>query len=222
MNIVEKAITDRGFLYLPPWFYNHPHALRCELGMGDSKEAYWANAETRAMEIYRILFPQGADAIFFDYWVYDLCTTGGPGEADFDSPEEMREYIEYQLKYERERLEFLLSYQMKYRHLTLRNLVNDDPYSEENPHIRNRVICFSDGKGFDIPELIRRNLDGQEARVSFVSFENECVFSVYDSRGCDVVFMTPEKMREFYPLLKPYFLEYDLQEMERRYPGTTE
>ena len=34
--------------------------------------------------------------------------------------------------------------------------------------------------------------------------------------GCDIVFTVYEKMKAFYPLLQPYFLDYDLAEMERR------
>ena len=49
-----------------------------------------------------------------------------------------------------------------------------------------------------------------------MSFENECIYSVYDDRGCDVVFFTHGKMKEFYNKLKPYFLDYDIEEMERR------
>ena len=34
---IEKLISDVSFLYKEPWFYNHPFALRCELGIGDTK-----------------------------------------------------------------------------------------------------------------------------------------------------------------------------------------
>ena len=50
-----------------------------------------------------------------------------------------------------------------------------------------------------------------------MSFENECILSIYDDRGCDIVFATKEKMREFYNKLNPYFLEYDAEEMSRRF-----
>lgn len=32
-------------------------------------------------------------------------------------------------------------------------------------------------------------------------------------------FCYPEKLRELYPLLKPYFLAYDAEEMARKYGG---
>ena len=74
------------------------------------------------------------------------------------------------------------------------------------------------GARIPVNRLIRRNIWEQHlAPVGFVSFENECILSIYDDRGCDIVFATHEKLREFYPLLKPYFLTYDAEEMARRY-----
>jgi hypothetical protein len=52
---IEKSITDVSFLYKEPWFYNHPFALRCELGIGDTKREYLKNAKKRAYEIFDIL-----------------------------------------------------------------------------------------------------------------------------------------------------------------------
>jgi hypothetical protein len=45
---IEKMITDASFLYREPWFYKHPFALRCELGIGESKHTYLKNAKKRA------------------------------------------------------------------------------------------------------------------------------------------------------------------------------
>ena len=58
--------------------------------------------------------------------------------------------------------------------------------------------------------------------ISLVSFANECILSVYDDRGCDIVFAVPEKLREFYPLLEPFFLAYDAEEMKKRLGGACE
>jgi len=73
---VEALICDREFSYLQPYFYNNPYALRCELGVGEGVQ-YHKNAKERALKIYNILFPHGADAIFFDYYVCDYSTSGG-------------------------------------------------------------------------------------------------------------------------------------------------
>ena len=79
---IEKLIRDREFAYLQPHFYNNPYALRCELGIGD--EEYMANAKTRANEIYDILFPGGADAILFNYWIFDYSESGEAKKIDYE------------------------------------------------------------------------------------------------------------------------------------------
>ena len=93
-----------------------------------------------------------------------------------------------------------------------------ETYDEDDMPIRNRIVCYSDGKGFDSDGIIERQIDENfDNDMSFVSFENECILSIYDDRGCDIVFATHEKLREFYPPLKHYFLDYDAEEMARRY-----
>ena len=52
--------------------------------------------------------------------------------------------------------------------------------------------------------------------IHFVSFENECIMSIYDDRGCDIVFATKEKMQAFFGKLEPYLLAYDMEEMKKR------
>ena len=213
--IAEQSVTNRKFLYPRPWFYNHPYALRCELGIGDTNEAYWASARARATELYGILFPMGADMVFFDHWKNEYCGSGAPEWMDWESMEEAEEINENRIEAVTRDLRFLLRMQMRYRHATLYDLPWED--QEEDGCRRNRVICWSDGTGFDFEALLEQNLQEEYSPVSFVSFENACIFSVYDSRGCDIVFLTPEKMREFYTRLEPYFLDYDREEMERRF-----
>ena len=108
---------------------------------------------------------------------------------------------------------------MKYRHAAVKNLKTYDEPGDPDYDLRrrHRIVCYSDGIGFDDRELIEKQLsDGDSPEISLISFENECIFSVYDDRGCDIVFMTYEKMKSFYPALSPFFLDYDLAEMERR------
>lgn len=218
MSIVEGKICSRDFSYLHPYFYSNPYALRCELGQGDETGEYMATALRRALEIYDILFPDGADAFCFNYWQYDPCDTG-PAEQDA-CEESMEEAIACSLRFAAERHRFLLENQFRYRHVTVRDLPTYDEPGDPDYGInkRNRVVCFSDGKGFDHEKLINNELSWQDGyEVSFISFANECIFSVYDDRGCDIVFMTREKLREFYHRIEPYFLDYDREEMERRF-----
>lgn len=221
-SIVEQKICSREFPYLQPYFYNHPYALRCELGIGDTAEEYMDNARKRALEIYGILFPTGADAILFNHWIYDACDSGEAECQNHDPEESFEEIIAWTLECEKEKLRFLLENQFRYRHITVRNLQTyDKPGTEDyEQRRRNRVVCYADGKAFDYRHLIEQELDWVKGHgVSFVSFQNECIFSVYDDRGCDVVFMTQEKGKEFYEKLRPYFLEYDAEEMKKRFCG---
>ena len=214
---IEAMILSPDCQYYHPYFYSHPWALRCELGRGDTSEAYYAAARQRAEAIYSILFPHGADAMIFNYWVYDWSDSGEAQAGDYKDP---AEYVAYQVEKEARSLRFLLSSMMKYRHVSVKKLKTclepDDPDFDDVR--RDRIVCYADGPGFDDKGLLWAQIESENnSEVSLVSFENECILSVYDDRGCDVVFADPEHMRAFYPLLRPYFLEYDLKEMARRY-----
>ncbi len=209
---IEKLICDNNFSYSHPYFYNNPFALRCELGIGDDLE-YISNANKRANEIYDILCPFGADAIIFNYWVCDYSECGSAEEDEIDNN------ISYSIEWETKQLKFLLENQNKYRHHTVRNLetYDDSDDESEGKQSRNRIICYRDEKEFDHKKFINNSITNVGFDLSFVSFQNECILSIYDDRGCDIVFATHEKMKEFYPKLRPYFLSYDIEEMEKRF-----
>ncbi len=221
MNKIEQLILSRDFPYLQPYFYNHPWALRCELGAGNGKSAFRRRAWARVREIHRILFPVPADAVIFNYWMTDYSTTGGPWAQDCGQGAEAAAFVlKTELAHETRMLRFLETMQSRYRHVTVRNLptyaVPGDP---ETGTLHHRVICYPDDRGFDESALLRRQMTEEEDTgldISLVSFANECILSVYDDRGCDIVFASPDKLRTFYPLLEPFFLDYDREEMARR------
>ena len=194
---IETLILDQNFPYIQPWFYENPYALRCELGIGDSD--YMQNAYRRANEIFFILFPDGQpDAVLFNQYVYEEPCTDICADQD-------RAF--YELMTAR-------------RHVVVPNLLTyEDQEKQEKTYIRNRTVCYRDSNEFDVPSLLSGGIHVQTAEAGLVSFSNECILSIYDDRGCDVVFATQEKLREFYPKLEPYFLSYDVAEMNRRYLG---
>ena len=216
---VEELILSRDFDYLQPYFYNNPYALRCELGIGDTTEEYMRQARLRANAIYDILFPHGADAIIFNYWIDDWSESGEAEGKDYENEEIASGIVDRRIHAESTSLRFLSECMMKYRHVAVKNLKTyeepgDPDYDSRRRH---RIVCYSDGTGFDDHGLIEKQIsNGDSPEISLISFENECIFSVYDDRGCDIVFTVYEKMKAFYPLLQPYFLDYDLAEMERR------
>ena len=196
---IEKRLLDRDFAYLRPWFYQNPHALRCELGQGDDSETYMHNAYRRAKEIFAILFPDGQpDAVIFDQFVYEIPIRQPYAHKD----------------------RAFFNRMTARRHVIVPNLrtYEDEDGEEEKTYTRNRVVSYRDTQDFPVHRLIRRCIwEQQLVPVGFVSFRNECILSIYDDRGCDIVFTAHEKMREFYPPLKPYFPDSDAEEMARRY-----
>lgn len=199
---IERLITDAAFSYKQPWFYNHPFALRCELGIGDSKRVYLKNAKKRAFEIFDILFQNPPDAIFFDHYVEDLSSCN-----EFN--------VNNTIRYFKLNIKFLAQHINQYENAVIFNIPFDEDEKECNAQ-KNRIICYTDSK-YPYKKRVTENFSWGSRTVHFVSFENECVLSIYDHRGCDIVFATKEKMREFYDKLKPYFLEYDAEEMSKRF-----
>ncbi len=219
MSKVEEQILSREFDYLHRYFYNNPYALRCELGIGNTTEEYLSQARQRANAIYDNLFSNGADAIIFNYWINDWSDSGETEGKAWESEEIAAEIVDRRIQAESDSLRFLSECMMKYRHAAVKNLKTYDEPGDPDYDLRrrHRIVCYSDGIGFDDRELIEKQLsDGDSPEISLISFENECFLSVYDDRGCDIVFMTYEKMKSFYPALSPFFLAYDLAEMERR------
>lgn len=213
--MIESLILDKSFVYLKPYFYNNPFALRCKLGIGLTHEEYMRQARKRAKKIYNILFPNKADAIIFNQWIYDWSDSGDA--EDYKYSGDADEVIDSRINIETHALRFLLENMMNYRHVSVKGLKTYD--NPPDPDIRrNRIVCYADDIGFDDLNLIEKQIaDENNPEVSLVSFENECIFSVYDDRGCDIVFSTYEKMREFYHQLEPFFLEYDRKLMEKRF-----
>ncbi len=202
-SLIEKLICDKDFTYMRPWFSNHPLALRCELGIGDSNKEYMKNALNRANEIFNIIFEDGVDALFFDYCLQDW----SENDDIID--------IKRDLKLYKFMLKDLSKWLNNYPHTVIRNLPIEDGCCESQ--YRNRLVCFVRDYKIDYQGLIKRNIMSHKyAQISYVSYKNECVMSIYDDRGCDIVFADKQKMRELFIKLKPYLLDYDMEEMEKR------
>ncbi|MBR3381922.1 MAG: DUF3885 domain-containing protein [Clostridia bacterium] len=211
MSKIEKLLLDRDFQYYPPFFYRHELSLRCELSMGSKRSAL-----KRAREIFALLFDGRPDAIAFNYRLTDLSESGGPAWEEFGFPGEAESVHAGYLKDVTRMTRFLLDNQLRYRHDVLRGTRSALGIGD-GCVLNNRVICYSDGRGFDNEKLIKLCVDDRfNPDIGFVSFENECVLLIYDDRGCDAVFADKAKFLEFYPKLEPYFLGYDRALMEER------
>ena len=200
-SIIERLITDASFSYKQPWFYNHPFALRCELGRGDSTRVYLKNARERAYKIFDIIFQNSPDAIFFEHCIEDFSSWDGIN-------------ANRTIHYFKRNIRFLAKHINKYENNIIFNIPLDED-EKENCVQKNRIICYTDSK-YPYKKRAIENFSWGSRTVHFVSFENECILSIYDDRGCDVVFATKEKMQAFYYKLKPYLLAYDIEEMEKK------
>ena len=187
MSDVIEQIQDGSFLYLQPWFYNNKLALRCELGIGDGKE-YINNAVCRAIQIANILFEnKNIDAAFYHRYFYN---DGYISDTDGFSLNDDK-IVELDKRLFRD---------------------FDEDLTAINRHISYN-IDFS-----TLESILKSQIECQiNPLVSFVSIENECIFSVYDDRGCDIVFFSVEKYKEFYLKLEQYFFDYDREKMKETF-----
>lgn len=203
---IEKMILNRDFNFAPPYFYNNDLALRCELGIGDTDEEYINNAKERAAEIFDILFANGVDMFFF----HDLI-------SDWDFDMDTVVYIRPYVSMVKNSLEFSLGYQKRFEHKIVRDIPLDEDDCENDVVRKNRVCCYPDKK-FNAIDTINAQINKQNnPTIHLVSFSNNCIFTVYDDRGCDIVFYDKGNFLKFYPLLQKYFLEYDLTLMKQRF-----
>ena len=187
-NIIEQ-LTDSDFLYLQPWFYNNKLALRCELGIGE--DDYMENAFSRAIQIANILFEnRKIDVAFFNQY-FD---SDGSGLVSGDFTLKIAEKVN-----------------LNKNLLIAAGDIDDD--------ISAVIRCISYDIDFTTLERILKSqiYCNENPLVSFVSLENQCIFSVYDDRGCDIVFFSNEKYKEFYIKLEKYFLDYDREKMRETF-----
>ncbi len=187
-NIIEQ-ISDGSFLYRQPWFYNNQLALRCELGIGEDE--YMENAFSRAIQIARILFKnRKIDAAFFNQY--------------FDADGSV--YVEG---------DFELNIDKKID-LNRNLLLASDDIDDDISAVK-RCIAY-DVDFITLESILKKQIECQiNPLVSFVSLDNQCIFSVYDDRGCDIVFFSKEKYKEFYVKLEQYFLDYDREKMRETF-----
>lgn len=200
-NEIIKKIADKQFGYERPWFYNNPLGLRCDLGTARTRRKIFK----RTLKIFDALFENGVDYVFINHYVYDISRdwenvefiSGTPGTDD-------------------DRVAKILFELQGYPHKTVEDISVDKAYYSEDLIKVNRCIAKTSGQKLNYKKYVKYNLFDTSPEVHFVSFENECIYSIYDNRGADIVFFSREKLRKFFNILQPYLLDYDLEEMKER------
>ena len=195
MSIVKEKIEDINFLYQQPWFYNNKLSLRCELGIGD-KTVYLENAVNRALDILNILFKGDIiDCVFLDeYTIEDDINDNVIFVNDEVDPTDINEYFTFD------------------KTIDL-NITNNNNELYENVVSIKRHFTYNIDKT-KIEIIIKKQILNEAHVYHFVSFKNNFIYSIYDDRGCDIVFFDEEKYKKFYLKLKKYFLDYDREGMK--------
>ena len=195
MSIVKEKIEDINFLYQQPWFYNNKLSLRCELGIGD-ETVYLENAVNRALDILNILFKGDIiDCVFLDeYTIEDDINDNVIFVNDEVDQPNINEYFNFD------------------KTIDL-NITNNNSELYENVVSLKRHFTYNMDKT-KIETIIKKQILNEAHVYHFVSFKNNFIYSIYDDRGCDIVFFDEEKYKEFYFKLEKYFLDYDRESMK--------
>lgn len=218
MYNVENRILSKEFEYFEPYFYNNELSYRCELGVGDGRK-YLSNALARAETICSILFPEGLDAFFYEskFYDYDYNTEDVLKGCSKEVLSSLKKDVTFISDMVKKETKFNLLYQQKYRHKVVRNALSYSTEDIDDGLIQsNRIVCYIQNDFSVSKEIKSRFADPSRRILHFVSFRNECIMSIYDIRGCDIVFFDEAKYVAFYDKLSPYFLEYDRELMKSR------
>lgn len=92
---------------------------------------------------------------------------------------------------------------------------NDNELYEDVSSIKRHFVYDVDKS--KIKKIIKHQILNGSNIYHFVSFKNNFIFSIYDDRGCDIVFFDGGKYKEFYHILEKYFLDYDRELMKNRF-----
>ena len=195
---VKRSIEDNTFLYQQPWFYNNKLSLRCELGIGD-ETVYLENSVNRALDIFNILFKDDIiDCVFLDkYTIEDDINDNVIFVNDEADQTDINEYFNFD------------------KTIDL-NITNNNNELYENVVSIKRHFTYNIDKT-KIETIIKKQILNQSDIYHFVSFKNNFIFSIYDARGCDIVFFDEERYKEFYFKLEKYFLDYDRESMKNTF-----
>ncbi len=102
------------------------------------------------------------------------------------------------------------------------DIIRNIPLSEDHSRypgdvIRNDRMIFYLGKSYGFRKQIKDIVcEKTVEKIHFVSFEHECIMSIYNHDGCDIVFFAEEKFKEFYGILEPHFNKFALDIMRQR------
>lgn len=188
--MIQDIIFQPSFLYEQPWFYNNKLALRCSL------ENKRKNPYEIALEISKLLFTDNVDCLFFDQYIYsDKLPESNDISLILNKKHTILKHIE----------------ENNIKIIKLNYKDDDDDELEEV----NRIFYFSNK--IDIGEIINNNFDTSTPIIHLVSLKHNFIFSIYDKRGCDIVFFNEKEFIKYYSILENYLFDYDKKKMKEKF-----
>ncbi len=198
-----------NFSLKPPLFYNWEIGIRFELGVGWDRENNYENSPyvqrvyKRAITLFESLHPQDEE-IFFVVDVNDF----GDGKtykhkARIFSPYVCEKSILYKLKHAKMPYIFPEDDEdgkYKTHRFTLKCKTSDIKYISLLKAVCNQDLGFQ-------PSIYHR--------IYFLNIKRETIFHVYDDRGCDLLAISPESIRDIYNTYSDWILDYDKDEIDK-------
>ncbi|WP_041964221.1 DUF3885 domain-containing protein [Mesobacillus selenatarsenatis] len=190
----------------PPLFYNWKIGIRFELGVEWDREYHYLNSPyvqgvyKRAVTLFESLHLQD-EKILVVVDVRDL-GDGKPykQKARIFSPYINEKSVLYKLRYTEMPYIFPEDDEdgkYKTHRFTLECKVSDTPLL--------KAVCNQD-LGIQ-PSIFHR--------VYFLNIKRKTIFHVYDDRGCDLLAISPESIRDIYNTYNDWILDYDKDEIDK-------
>lgn len=186
---IEKLLDDPNFSYGEELPFAHIFALHCKPGFGKD-ETCTARRRTGIKRIYDAVFQNGVDAVFFDRFRYHCKDLQEKKRKEASSAKRLQKW-------------------KRYPHKTFKKICED---FDENWSVDRAVFFFNGSENIDFFEFMLAN--GVKEPIHLVSFQNECIFSLY-AEEIELVFATKTKYVEFFEKLEKRLIARHLKRMLR-------
>lgn len=210
MNMTDYLnINFPGLSLEPPLFYSWESALRFELGdpglFDIDGEHYLERVYFRAIELFKELHHPNDDVILVTDAYFANVAKGRVHKLNL-----------YQRFIKNKKI---------LRHIRIEVIPDESDESDTSigpPFYIHRFWLPCKAREIKYAPLIQAICNQDMAlkpkmkhRVFFVNITQGSIFHIYDDRGCDVISMTPDVLREVYDKYYGWILKYDKEKMDR-------
>jgi len=198
LNIDEYMMKRFPGLYLePPLFYNWNIGIRFELGnpQEEDEKNYMERVLKRSNTLLQTLH-QNNDEIFI------VCHFDRHKREQYKKLNVFNPFMRNKK----------VKYQMRHTVLPFREPEEDEDVEWET----HRLLLKCKVQDINLPKIIQTFFyKDAMPRLYFINIKRETIFSIYDSRGCDLVSAKKENIEEIYHTFNDWILDWDRSRMEQ-------